>query len=107
VILTANAILRGEGERPTFSVYFGYDYVTNGERSIKMGESHVLLNPSGAADLPNSFTVEDFQNVFHTTFSDTSVNVDSLVNLVYIFRKSFRDYDLEKTTEGRLHRILY
>jgi hypothetical protein len=72
-----------------------------------MGQVQTIEAPSQASLLPNSFKLEDFRAIFHSTFSDTSVTVESLVNLVYIFRKTLRDFVGESTTEGRIHKILY
>lgn len=108
MVLSANAVLRGRSNnKPSWSVYFGYDYVTNGERSVQMGEVHLIHAPSQAADLPNQFKLKTFSKTFHRIFSDTTVSVDGLVNLVYIFRKTLKNFIGESTTEGRVHKMLY
>ena len=107
VVVTANALLKGPPSNPTYSVYFGYDYATSGERSILMGESWVLRNLGDLERLPKSFTVDDFASVFERTFSETGVTVVGLVSLVYLIRKVLHDFSGERVTLGRVHKTLF
>jgi hypothetical protein len=72
-----------------------------------MGEVQVITVPSQAASLPDKFKLEEFRSIFHNTFSDTSVTVETLVNLVYIFRKTLSNFKGQATTIGRVHQTLY
>ena len=107
VVVSGNALVRGPKNNPTYSVFFGGDYATDGERSIKMGPVTTVHNVGEVEAVPRAFGVEDFANIFNKTFSETSATVVGLINLVYIVRKVLRDWDGEKVTTGRVHRTLY
>ena len=106
-MLTANAILKGPEARPTWSIFFGYDYCTDGEKSIKMGDLYFVSTVGDVEQLPTTFSIADYERVFNRTYSDTSVTVAGLVNLVFIFRRALTDFENERATEGRVHRTLY
>jgi hypothetical protein len=107
VTVSANAILhcREEGGGDSYSIYYGHDYVYDGERSMQLGILHSVWNMSDVGSLPTSFELADFDRTFTKIFVDTRVTVHSLASLVYIIRKPMDVFS--SSTEGRSHVILY
>jgi hypothetical protein len=107
VTVSANAILRGPPERPTFSLYFGADYASDGQRSVRMGPIYTVGDLGEVSNLPATLAQADFERVFDRTFESTGVTVFGLASLIYIIRKSLSDFDRDRKTEGRSHLLLY
>jgi glutamyl/glutaminyl-tRNA synthetase len=109
VTITGNAVIEGmEGKRRTYSIFYGQDYTSDGRRSIMMSEIHQVFDLSDVSDLPTDFTIDDFEHIFNRIFSQGSnVRVLSLVSVVYLIRKSLKNYEQDKVTEGRSHVMLY
>jgi hypothetical protein len=102
--VSANAILQSRQEQESYSIYYGHDYVYDGERSMQMSALHQVWNMSDVASLPTSFTLGDFEKIFNKIFTNTKVTVHSLVSLVYIIRKPI---STGGETQGRSHVVLY
>jgi hypothetical protein len=108
VTVTGNAILQGGGERPTFSIFYGQDYTSDGRRSIMMGDIYQVFELRDVSDLPTEFTVDSFEQAFNRIFSGGSdVRVLSLISVVYIIRRTLNSYERDKVTGGRSHVMLY
>jgi hypothetical protein len=108
VTVTGNAILEGRGETPSFSIFYGQDYTSDGRRSVMMSGVHQVFDLSDVSDLPTDFTVDSFEGAFNRIFAEGSqVRVHSLVNVVFLIRKTLDKYMQDKTTVGRSHVMLY
>jgi hypothetical protein len=108
VTVTGNAILEGRGERPTYSIFYGQDYTSDGRRSVVMSHVHQVFDLSDVRLLPTDFTVDDFEGAFNRIFAEGSnVSVHSLVSVVFLIRRTLNNFARDKRTEGRSHVMLY
>lgn len=100
-------MLQGPPSDPTYSLYFGHDYIGSGEKSVALSGIHKVRTMDDVEDIPRSFGVDDYAALFQKTFYRTGVKVVALVNLIYIVRKVLGDYETDRKTEGRRHVTLY
>jgi hypothetical protein len=108
VTTTGNAILEGKGERPSFSVFYGQDYTSDGRRSVIMSDVHQVFDLSDVGGLPTDFDVDSFEGAFNRIFAEGSqVSVHSLVSVVFLIRRTLENYERDRTTAGRSHVMLY
>jgi hypothetical protein len=91
----------------TYSLYYGQDYTSIGELSEQFGKIYFISNPGQVSELPHFFGLKEFNKIFGKVFKNTSVHVHSLVSLIYIIRKRFKDFKSEKKTEGSTFKSLY
>ena len=107
--VTANAVLTSTNSQ-SFSIYFGQRFSPN-SKHVNYGQTfdaegseltksgvYQLNDPSDVTRLPTDFPREHFGSIFARNFGDSSVRVDRLVNLVYIFTKGIKNFATEKTT---------
>jgi len=89
--VTANAILKGKlQDKSTYSVYFGQTFDAALESSAKITFGRGVYNVETVSDLrsvPDSFDRDALVNCMNRHFTDSSVRVYRIINLVYIFRK--------------------
>jgi len=99
--ITANAILQGTSRgRPSYSVYFGQSFGPLGNeedleqepyrRAANVVFGNTTFNIKYLSDLndvPRSFEQSDLINYYSSFFTDSSVKVVKVINIVYIFRK--------------------
>lgn len=107
VTITCNAILQGPPSDPTYSLFFGHDYVGSGDKSAVVSGIYRVEGNHSIASLPLGFGVEEYARLFDRTFHRTGVKVVGLANLIYIARKGLGDYVKDKRTPGRKHVTLY
>ena len=112
VNVTSNVILKEIG-RESYSVFYGQGFGKfarelffgkGGEEKLaveSLYQEHRVTDISDAANLPITFSVEDFATVYKRTFSSSSVNVLSLINLIYIFSLGLENYERDKRTQGQ------
>jgi hypothetical protein len=108
VTITCNAILQGPPSDPTFSLYFGHDYIDSGdEKSVAVSGLYKVHSMDGIDSLPLGFGIEEYGRLFNKTFHRTGVKVVGIANLIYIASKVLGDYGTERKTAGRKHVMLY
>jgi hypothetical protein len=107
VTLTGNCILEGTGKFPSYSIYYGSDYSGGAGRSMSIGKIYEVSNATDVSNLPTSFPLETYRDIFHKTFRNTKVRVHSILNLVYLIRLALPNFASDKKTVGRSHIKLY
>lgn len=100
-------MLQGPPSEPTYSLYYGHDYMGCGEKSAVVSGIYKVHSMDDVENLPKGFGIDEYAALFDKTFYRTGVKVVGIVNLIYIVRKVLGNYEREKKTEGRRHVILY
>lgn len=102
--VTANAVLQSTKES-SFSLYFGQRFAESKELHHPAGEdkSEVfeLEALSDVARLPTQFPTAAFKAIFESTFANSDVRVERVVNIVYLFSKALRRFSADKQTAGQ------
>lgn len=101
VSVTGNAVLQGNTDA-RYSLWYGQDY---GGRSFAVAPPEVVRNVGDSASLRTDYTVDDFSEIFYSTFETTDVSVHSLVNLVWIMTRYLGNYERDQTVGTHLTRL--
>lgn len=88
VTITFNAILAGKlYNTTTYSLWYGGSYSGSTERKKTPLETTFLIHSKEDLDqLPTSLSNEAVIALLQNTFTDSSIRLEEIVNLVYIFR---------------------
>jgi hypothetical protein len=95
VTVTANVILEGNRDG-RFSVFYGQDY-SNVSRNLTFGAPVEIRRLAQVGQLPTTFFLEDFEDVFFANFEETSVAIHSIISYVYIIRRYMSNYEEQRT----------
>ena len=91
----ANAVLQGNEDSPTYSLYFGQSYGDLADRQKHVRRIARVNNLGEVGNVELEYTVEDFTEIFFTGHKDTKVSVHSLANLVFVITRSMTNLELE------------
>jgi hypothetical protein len=89
VTISANAVLSSESGNARYSVFFGQSF---GRAEYPMGRTTAVTTLADVASLRTDFELSDFEDVFFLNHPTSSVQVHSLISLVYIVTRPLANF---------------
>ena len=116
VTVTCNLVLRHREEH-TFQVFYGQSF--GRARTLFLGDKKQQQQPGDveqleqlflefpvvselqAAELPQDWSLADFQELYRQHFATSNVEVHSVISLIYFFSKGLTDYQRQHTLSAQ------